>query len=281
MIKNNLDKDVNSPRGVRLVRELEEAHLTLCYAQPKERNSAIKRIKLLEKELIKLTGCKKIIGTTLERLFLISKRAGDYFFVATKDETIIKRHKRRYEIGSEIVRRGDVSVDFACGSGYGAEIIAGKGAKKIIGFDYDASTIEYAKATYGKLADFYVADINDLAKIDDLSEFCSAIKKESVDSFLAIEIIEHVSQTVGEKMMDFVRWALKRGGRFAVSTPIAQKLGPNPTNPYHVYEYTENAFKALLESRFGKENIVYKLQEPVLLTDGQFKGMMMALGTKR
>lgn len=281
MIKNNQNKDASGPRGVNLVRELEEAHLKLCYARPEQRNVAIKRIKLLEKELMKLTGCKKIIGTSLERLFLTSKRVGDYFFIATKDKTIIERHKKRYEIGSEIVKPGDVSVDFACGSGYGVEIIANKGAKKIMGFDYDVPTIEYAKATYGELADFYVADINDLTKIDDQSEFCPAIKKGSIDSFLAIEIIEHVSRTVGEKMVDFIRWALKRGGRFAISTPIAQRSGRNPTNPYHVYEYTENEFKALLESRFGKENVVFKPQDPVLLTNGQFKGMIIALGIKR
>lgn len=276
MIKNNLNKDANSPYGVHLVRELEE-----CYARLDQRNAVEERIKLCEKELIKLTGCKKIVGTTLERLFLTSKRVGDYFFIATKDETIIDRHKKRYEIGSEIVKSGDVSVDFGCGSGYGVEIIADKGAKKIMGFDYDAPTIEYAKATCGKLADFYVVDINDLAEIDDWTEFCPAVKKDYIDSFLAIEIIEHVPKVVGEKMVDYIYWALKRGGRFAVSTPIAQKSGPNPANPYHIFEYSENEFKALLESRFGKGNVVFKPQPHVLLTNGQFKGMIIAFCTKR
>jgi len=280
MIKNDLDKDASSPHGIRLVNELEEIYSTLCRALPEQRKAIMKRIKSFEKEFIKLTGCKKVVGTTLERLFLKSKRVGDYFFIATKDVTVIKRHKKRYEIGSEIVRAGDTVVDFGCGSGYGAEIIARKGGKKIIGFDYDAPTVEYAKATYGKQADFYVADITDLAKIDDWSKFSPAIKKDSIDSFLAIEIIEHVPKVVGEKMVDYIRWALKRGGRFAVSTPIAQKSGPNPANPYHVHEYTESVFKTLLESRFGK-NVVYKAQDPVMLTDGQFKGMMVAFATKR
>jgi 2-polyprenyl-3-methyl-5-hydroxy-6-metoxy-1,4-benzoquinol methylase len=279
-MKSNLDEDASSPRGIRLVRELEKTHSELCRAPPEQRDTIIKRIKFLEKELIKLTGCKKVVGTTLERLFLTSKRVGDYFFIATKDTNVIKRHKKRYEIASEIIRTGDTVVDLGCGSGYGAEIIARKGGKKIMGFDQDAPTIEYARATYGKLADFYVADITDLAKIDDWSKFSPAIKKGSIDSFLAIEIIEHVPKVVGEKMVDYIRWALKRGGRFAVSTPIAQKSGPNPANPYHVHEYTESEFKTLLESRFGK-NVVYKAQDPVMLTDGQFKGMIIAFGTKR
>ena len=280
MIKTDLDKDASSPRGIRLVKELEETYLTLGRAPPEQRAAIMKRIKSFEKELVKLTGCKKVIGTTLERLFLTSKRVGDYFFIATKDANVIKRHKKRYEIGGEIIRAGDTVVDFGCGSGYGAEIIARKGGKKIIGFDYDAPTVEYARATYGKLADFYVADITDLAKIDDRSKFSPAIKKGSVDSFLAIEIIEHVPKVVGEKIVDYIHWALKPCGRFAVSTPIAQKSGPNPANPYHVHEYTESEFKTLLESRFGK-NVVYKAQDPVVLTDGQLKGMIVAFGTKR
>ena len=275
------DKDAGGPHGTRLVGELEEIYSTLCNAPPEQRNAIIKQIKSREKELMELTGYKKVIGTTLERLFLTSKRVGDYFFIATKDEKIIKRHKKRYEIAGKIVRAGDAVVDLGCGSGYGAEIIAKSGGKKIMGFDCDAPTIEYARATYGKLADFYVADINDLAKVDDWSKFSPAVKKGSIDSFLAIEIIEHVPNAVGGKMADFISWALKRGGRFAISTPIAQKSGPNPANPYHVHEYTESGFKALLEPRFGKENVVYSAQDPVMLTDRQLKGMIIALGTKR
>lgn len=281
MVKNNPDEDAGGPHGARLVGELEEIYSTLCNAPPEQRDALMKQIKSREKELMKLTGCKKVIGTTLERLFLTSKRVGNYFFIATKDEKIIKRHKKRYQIAGKIVRADDVVVDFGCGSGYGAEIIAKGSGKKIMGFDYDAPTIEYARATCGKLADFYVADINNLTKVDDWSKFKPAVKKESIDSFLAIEIIEHVSKAVGEKMVDFIHWALKHGGRFAISTPIAQKSGLNPVNPYHVYEYTESEFKTLLESRFGKENVVYKAQDPVMLTDGQFRGMIVALGTKR
>lgn len=57
-------------------------------------------------------------------------------------------HLGRYELAGEFVK-GKFVVDCACGTGYGARVLAVNGAAKVLGVDIDPSTVEYAQRTYG------------------------------------------------------------------------------------------------------------------------------------
>jgi hypothetical protein len=75
---------------------------------------------------------------------------------------------------------------------------------------------------------------------------------------------------------------LVRGGTLVISSPPPEGgvSGPNPKNPFHLWELTREDFLALLEGSFGKGNVELISQEN-LLTTGQFLTTYYAVCHKR
>ena len=139
---------------------------------------------------------------------------------------------------------GRTVIDAACGTGYGAKMLADGGADRVVGFDLSAETVRDATLRHGsERVAFEVADATRLPVADHASEV-----------YVSLETIEHVEDDGA-----FVREAarvVKAGGRFICSTPNRAITNPGisikgkPYNPYHVREYTGLELENLLRPWF-------------------------------
>jgi len=75
---------------------------------------------------------------------------------------------------------------------------------------------------------------------------------EKVDCVVSTEFIEHITKEDFLKLLNQVKDCLKDGGIFCGSTP--NKVVPT-TNPYHLYEYTLEELRDILQTKFKKVEI--------------------------
>ena len=146
---------------------------------------------------------------------------------------IRKDHVDRYKFVAERISRGDRVIDFACGIGYGARIMATAGAA-VHGFDVDPEAIEYAKRHYiWHNTEFAVADGREPG---DIGEY---------DAAVCFETIEHI-----EDPRPLLR-ALRAASPVlycSVPNEDVMPFSPEPgmVTAYHFRHYTRPQFEALL-----------------------------------
>jgi 2-polyprenyl-3-methyl-5-hydroxy-6-metoxy-1,4-benzoquinol methylase len=150
-------------------------------------------------------------------------------------------------------------LDFACGSGFGSNIIA-KAAKKeieeVVGIDIDAEVISYARgAYYHPLITFQQGDVLD-----------SNLPKryEPFDLIISFETIEHVQNE--DQFMSNIYEMLKPGGKLVISTPFGQGRGKPTREPFHVHQLTKEEFHGLFDRYTEKE---FYFQKGVLVEPGR------------
>lgn len=158
---------------------------------------------------------------------------------------LLMEHIARYEYAAESVR-GRV-LDLGCGVGYGAEIILDltepNYVSEVVGVDIDENSIQYAKEMYGYLkARFHVADI----RSDDLPEQLGLF-----DSIICFEVIEHLKEDLA--VIENIFRMLQPEGELIISTPFGQGKGKPCACAYHVHQYKEEEFRALLDPFFHVE----------------------------
>lgn len=159
---------------------------------------------------------------------------------------LLQEHIDRYNFAVPYIRNKMVA-DVACGSGYGSYLLAGKGAKKVIGIDCDKKTIRYAKSRYQKSNITYqVGDANDLP-----------INSSSIDVIVSFETIEHIKKPT--EFLNEAKKALKRSGLLIISTP--NKKHSIGDNPFHLREYFLKEFSQMLYTYF--RGITFYGQRPV------------------
>lgn len=131
-------------------------------------------------------------------------------------------------------------VDMACGEGYGSQVLA-ETAADVVGVDANPEAHEHARLRYTAPG---------LRFERSLIETWSA----PVDAVVFLQTIEHV-QDPGRLLEHFT--SLVAGGEdpvVYVSTPNVLTLAPEGAersgNPWHVYEYRPEEFRALLEPHF-------------------------------
>ena len=96
------------------------------------------------------------------------------------DADLLNEHMARYAFAARLSRRKQV-LDAGCGSGYGSAELA-RGAAGVLGIDYSADAIEYARAAYAlPNLRFEQADCAALPAADG-----------SIDLVVAFEVIEHL-----------------------------------------------------------------------------------------
>ncbi len=151
-------------------------------------------------------------------------------------------HRSRYHF-AVTEARGKVVLDVACGTGFGAPILRGGGARAVIGFDLSWDALVACAPGDGTL-------------------FCNSdgtrlpVRDASFDMVTSFETIEHIPN-----YKDFLRElhrVLRPDGVLVMSTPNALHTKPVngvPTNPYHVKEFTPAEFHELLSSQFGSVDV--------------------------
>jgi 2-polyprenyl-3-methyl-5-hydroxy-6-metoxy-1,4-benzoquinol methylase len=149
-----------------------------------------------------------------------------------------RRHLAVYEW---IARRvaGLRVVDMACGEGYGSDVLAGAGAKAVVGVDANSEAHEHARLRYVRDNLRFERDM-----VERFDEPC--------DALVFLQTIEHV-QDPGTVLERF-KALLAPGGAAYVSTPNVLTLAPpgaeRSGNPWHVYEYRPQEFAALCRAHF-------------------------------
>jgi ubiquinone/menaquinone biosynthesis C-methylase UbiE len=98
-------------------------------------------------------------------------------------------------------------LELGCGGGFFANELTKRGAK-VSGVDYAVAGINFARCRYPQL-DLHVGSAYELPLL---------FEAESFDVVTLLDVIEHMSDH--EKLVDNVRYVLKSGGRFVVSTDL-------------------------------------------------------------
>ena len=153
---------------------------------------------------------------------------------AMQEELIAAEHVARYEWAAALAP-GRRVLDAGCGTGYGAAILAVRGADRVLGVDVAAAVVDAARSRGTARLEFDQADIARLPHAD-----------ASFDLITCFEVIEHVrepSAVLGE-----LARVLAPGGVLAISSPNADRYPPR--NPHHVREFTTSEFRALLAEAF-------------------------------
>jgi SAM-dependent methyltransferase len=154
-------------------------------------------------------------------------------------------------------------LDIACGSGYGAVVLA---AGEYVGLDVDDACVAEAKAHHGDLGTFAVYDGVDVPYPD-----------ETFDTVVSLETIEHLTQDTQAHFLEELARVCRRGGKLVLSTPnrqhvqkrIKQRLtGWN--NPFHEYEFET---RELLSFVAGRKNALE-------IEEVHYLGLPMHLGNR-
>ncbi len=131
-------------------------------------------------------------------------------------------------------------LDVACASGYGAWLLAGRGAAQVIGVDEDPDAIAYAQRRFarGNLA-FRAGDCRLLP--------LGSGEVELAVSFETLERLRDVPAFIEE-----LHRVLAPGGLLVLSTPLGHgEARLHPQDPLHVREYDGVELAALLSPHFS------------------------------
>ncbi|MBU1568829.1 MAG: class I SAM-dependent methyltransferase [Proteobacteria bacterium] len=168
------------------------------------------------------------------------------------------RHFERYMRALKVLGKlgkHEIWLDCACGSGYGSHLLSGF-AEKVIGFDINREAIAYAKIKYSHGGCIFYSEKE-------------SFKDILFDAVISIETIEHMPKLEAEPFLIDIRKQMKENAVLVITTPIVTISNPEPTNPFHRYEYSYGEFQELLlEAGFFIDDYI---ADTVTFTDGETK----------
>lgn len=141
-------------------------------------------------------------------------------------------HLARYELAVREIRQG-LCVDYGCGYGFGAYLLAKSRTEPTIGLDIDRRCIRYASARY-KLPNL---------RYKLLSRVEIPVPAQSVGLLTAFEVIEHMREPQVHQLFSEIRRSLRPDGMAILSTPNAEV--PHEDFTFHIREYTADQLEAL------------------------------------
>jgi 2-polyprenyl-3-methyl-5-hydroxy-6-metoxy-1,4-benzoquinol methylase len=150
-------------------------------------------------------------------------------------------HLVRYRLAAKLVP-GLKVLDIACGSGYGANILAEAGAAQVVAVDVNSEAVAAAQKKYTR--------DNLVYKIGNAEEIKEA--DESFDLVASFETIEHLKNP--EKYLAELKRVLKKEGIALISTPNIEVFGQK--NPFHLHEFTKSEFKEMIGKYFSGQIIL-------------------------
>lgn len=161
-----------------------------------------------------------------------------------KNWELFYQHTGRYLFAREQVR-GKVVLDAACGTGYGAAILA-EAAHLVVGLDHSQEALSYCRHHHQR------------SHVHFLQGDCChvGLRDGAVDVVVSFETLEHL-----EDMRSFlreIRRVLKPGGILLISTPnrpLYAVYNKGRRNVYHRLELDEEEFTRLLSEFFAIEAV--------------------------
>jgi SAM-dependent methyltransferase len=165
--------------------------------------------------------------------------------VGEPDEETRKRHFGRYERALELADKDDgLWLDCACGSGYGAELIAAE-ARYVYAIDQSTDAIDYAHRHHFRSNISYLC-----AELRDVVYFCATAG--GFDAIASIETLEHVPLLEQRSWVRMAAGLLKPDGVFVVCCPVGDG---ESDNPWHAHEPTELELASMLGDWFQEYDI--------------------------
>lgn len=155
---------------------------------------------------------------------------GEYCVIGQTPKRIVDDHVERYRFAAQFVP-GKRVLDLACGTGYGSRMLAGAGAKEVIGVDISKEVVAYARKTFGmERVSFATGDI------------CTFKTGQAFDVITCFETIEHVENYSGalgnlKVLLGSAGLLLISSPNRIITSPKAHSLGSKPKNPYHKQEF--------------------------------------------
>jgi len=143
---------------------------------------------------------------------------------------LFNQHLRRYEHAARFACGAEV-LDVACGTGYGALILAGAGADSVVALDPDEQVIQYARQRYP-------SDV-----VDYRAQFVEELSSTGFDLIASFETIEHTDKP--SEFLEALTRHLRPGGRLMVS---ATTVPTTDLYPFHKHDYDPDGFRALCRS---------------------------------
>jgi SAM-dependent methyltransferase len=151
-----------------------------------------------------------------------------------------RRHLAVYEwIAARVA--GLRVADLACGEGYGSDLLA-RSAADVVGVDANPEAHEHARLKYQRPNLRF-----DRSLVEEFAEPCEAV--------VFLQTIEHIHDpgALCERISAAAPVAyISTPNRLTLAPPGAEKSG----NPWHLREYTLEEYRALLEPRFSRVEIV-------------------------
>src|SRR5258705_1094653 len=154
-------------------------------------------------------------------------------------------HVHRYKEVLSVVKKEDVILDLACGTGFGSDILAEHTEGEVIGGDIAEEAIEECNKNWKRpQLRFRVLDGTRLT-----------YESNYFDKIVSFETIEHTTEY--ERMLREFWRVLKPGGIAFISTPNFPINSPSGKvlNPYHTQEFTYDELKGVLGNIFADVTI--------------------------
>ena len=163
-------------------------------------------------------------------------------------------------------------LDIACGVGYGSEILLDKNPSitEYVGIDNCPESIDYAIKQYSYPQTSYFLD-------DGLNENLHTIYGK-FDTIISFETIEHFDGDT--QFIQNLYNLLKPNGTLIISTPFGKGKKHPCSNPYHVYQYTEEEFIDILKS-FKKVTMYHQLDMTIEIPKPDKKYYLMVAVCKK
>jgi len=147
-------------------------------------------------------------------------------------------HLPRYALAKTLAA-GKSVLDFGCGTGYGAALMA-ETAKQVTGLDIDAAALEWARASHR----------NPRLQFQRHADLGATLPDASFDLVTCFEMIEHVDHATQKATVASIARLLREDGVLAISTPNPAVTALYGANPYHIREMNEAEFRDLLSPHF-------------------------------
>ncbi len=153
-----------------------------------------------------------------------------------------QEHLARYTFAKKFIKKDDIGLDIACGTGYGTSmLLADTRAKKMTGVDISEEAIVYAKQHFSDKGLEFVK--HDAAE--------TGFPKNSFDVIVSFETIEHLERSKAARLIENLYYLLKDDGTLIMSCPNRETYPRGYTqNPYHVYEYSYGEIRDALNKHF-------------------------------
>lgn len=140
-------------------------------------------------------------------------------------------------------------LDAGCGTGYGSDHLARRGAREVVGVDRSSGSIRYAARRYGREGVRFLA--GDLERVDEHVD-------GPFDLIVASNVIEHLARP--ETFLRRAQHLLAPAGELAVVVPAIvdeHSLELNRRNPFHLTNLPVADWVALV-SRLGLAHRLYR-----------------------